>query len=145
MTYIPAELRRLVSERAEGRCEYCLIHDDDVFLPHEVDHIVAEKHGGETVEANLCLSCFDCNRHKGSDLASIDPASGEIAPLFHPRRDRWRDHFRLEGDHVTGITATGRTTVRLLQMNIRERVLERRALIELGHYAISSSRPDTEE
>jgi len=81
MSYIPESLRQFVYERAKGRCEYCLIRDDDVYSPHEVDHIYAEKHGGATTEANLCLSCFDCNRHKGSDLTSLDPDTGEIARL----------------------------------------------------------------
>jgi 5-methylcytosine-specific restriction endonuclease McrA len=96
MTYIRESLRRLVFQRANGRCEYCLLHEDDAYMPHEVDHIYAEKHGGETSEANLCLSCAECNRYKGSDLASIDPQTGEVVQLIHPRRDNWSDHF--EGD-----------------------------------------------
>ena len=63
---------------------------------HWVDHIVAEKHGGLTEEGNLALSCVLCNQHKGTDLASLDPEDGRLTPLFHPRRDRWADHFRLD-------------------------------------------------
>lgn len=136
MTYIPERLRHLVYERADGRCEYCLIHDEDVYMPHEIDHVYAEKHGGETVESNLCLACFDCNRHKGSDIASIDPDTGEVVPLFHPCRDRWEDHFRLEGTRIETLTAQGRVTVRLLQMNSPERLLERAMLIALGRYGV---------
>lgn len=88
-TYIPAALRRLVYERAGGRCEYCLIHEDDVFAVHEIDHIIAEKHGGPTEADNLALSCALCNKYKGSDIASVDPDTGEIVPLYHPRRARW--------------------------------------------------------
>jgi hypothetical protein len=134
MTTIPEDLRRLVVERAGGRCEYCLLHSDDAFFSHEIDHIHARKHGGETEEANLCLSCFDCNRHKGSDIASLDPETGELAVLFHPRRDTWQEHFRLEGARIEGLTAQGRATVRLLQMNSRERLLERAGLLTLGRY-----------
>ncbi|MCC6802795.1 MAG: HNH endonuclease, partial [Anaerolineae bacterium] len=68
MTYVSAELRREVRERAHLRCEYCRLHEEDAFWTHQVDHIYAEKHGGETAEDNLCLSCADCNRYKGSDL-----------------------------------------------------------------------------
>jgi 5-methylcytosine-specific restriction endonuclease McrA len=60
---------------------------EDAYKQHEGDHVVAEKHGRTTLEANLCLSCFDCNRHKGSDLASLDVETGNIILLFHPRRD----------------------------------------------------------
>jgi hypothetical protein len=87
MTYIPEYLRREVYERASGQCEYCLIDERFTVKRHEVDHIRAEKHFGLTVSANLCLSCFDCNRHKGSDLSSVDPISDEVVTLFHPRRD----------------------------------------------------------
>jgi 5-methylcytosine-specific restriction endonuclease McrA len=56
MSYIPAELRRLVIERAKGYCEYCLIHQDDYWVTHEADHIIPEKHRGATSEENLCLT-----------------------------------------------------------------------------------------
>ena len=134
MTYIPEKLHDLVNQRAAGRCEYCLIHNDDVFRPHEVDHIVAEKHGGQTHADNLCLSYFDCNRHKGSDLASLDLETTDIVFLFHPRRDRWQDHFRLEDAVIQPISPQGRATVRLLQFNTPRRIAERAALRQLGKY-----------
>lgn len=138
MTYISEALRQLVYERAGGRCEYCLLHSDDAFFSHETDHIQAEKHGGETEESNLCLSCFFCNRHKGSDIASLDPdpETGELTELFHPRRDTWAEHFWLEGPRIEGLTPQGRATVRLLQMNAQERILERAALIQLARYPV---------
>jgi hypothetical protein len=134
MSYIPETLRRQIDQRANGRCEYCLIHDDDVYMPHEIDHIIAEKHGGETHESNLCLSCYECNRHKGSDLTSIDPVTHEIVALFHPRKDTWNEHFRLDGAVIVPLTAKGRVTARLLQFNKQERLLEREVLISAGHY-----------
>ncbi len=134
MTYIPDKLRDLVYQRAVGRCEYCLIHYEDAYKQHEVDHITAEKHGGTTQEENLCLSCFDCNRHKGSDLASLDIETGNIILLFHPRRDRWEVHFALDEGTIRPISPQGRVTVRLLQMNTTRRVAERKALAELGRY-----------
>jgi 5-methylcytosine-specific restriction endonuclease McrA len=80
-TYIPSALRRLVCERAKGCCEYCLIFEVTAFVPHEIDHIIAEKHGGLTEAENLALSCTLCNKHKGSDIASIDPDTGEVVAL----------------------------------------------------------------
>jgi 5-methylcytosine-specific restriction endonuclease McrA len=65
-------VRQLVIQRASGCCEYCLIRQDFSIYTHEVDHIIAVKHGGETTADNLALSCLSCNRHKGSDFATID-------------------------------------------------------------------------
>ncbi len=72
-SHVSASLRRLVTNRAAGRCEYCRVPMTDAYAGHEVDHIYAEKHGGETSEDNLCLSCWICNRLKGTDLCSLDP------------------------------------------------------------------------
>ena len=131
-THIPAALRRLVRDRAGGRCEYCLIPESVTLAAHALDHVVAEKHGGPTVAENLALSCTICNGHKGSDLTSIDPATGAIVPLFHPRRDRWADCFRLAGGRIEPLTPTGRVTVRLLQLNHPDRVTERELLAATG-------------
>jgi 5-methylcytosine-specific restriction endonuclease McrA len=83
-----------------GCCEYCFTPEIASFAAHEVDPIVAQKHGGLTQEDNLALSCTLCNKHKGTDLASIDPNTGEITPLYHPRRDRWFEHFCLVGQNL---------------------------------------------
>lgn len=87
--YISAALRRLVAERANNMCEYCLGGDIEALFPHEPDHIAAIKHGGKTEESNLAWACFACNRRKGTDVASIDPQSGEVTRLFNPRDDQW--------------------------------------------------------
>lgn len=135
MTYIPEPLRRLVEERAGGRCEYCRLHEDDTFFTHEVDHIYAEKHDGPTAEWNLCLACADCNRNKGSDICSLDPETGEVVALFHPRRDRWAEHFQLADTGVIEpLTAHGRVTARLLRINRLDVVADRARLIALGRY-----------
>ena len=134
MTYIPEALRRLILARAHACCEYCLIPQESSLFTFEVDHIIAEKHRGATVESNLCLSCFDCNRCKGSDFASFDLDTDEIALLFNTRRDRWLDHFRLDGAVIQPLTPVGRVTVFLLQINDEVRVSERAALIEAGRY-----------
>jgi hypothetical protein len=131
---IPPSLRQFVTERAQEKCEYCLIHQDFSIYSHEIDHIIALKHGGETIAENLALACISCNRHKGSDLTSIDPVTGEITPLFNPQTQNWDEHFRLENGQITGITSTGRTTVFLLMLNTPTRLLNRRMLIAQGLY-----------
>jgi hypothetical protein len=83
--YISAQLRRQVRKRAGSRSEYWPLPEDIAFFPHEPDHVLALKHGGDTISGNLALSCFDCNGFKGSDVASIDPVSREVVPLFNPR------------------------------------------------------------
>ena len=132
---ISAALRREVRERAGERCEYCLLAESQAFFPHEPDHLISQKHGGKTVLANLALACFDCNRFKGSDIASIDDVSGEIVPLFNPRMQRWSRHFRLQEDgRIVPLTAIGRATQTLLRFNLPERVEVRAHLITLGEY-----------
>ena len=126
--WVPEELRRLVVERAGGICEYCLIHEDDTFWGCQVDHIISRKQGGSSALDNLAYACVLCNRYKGSDVAAIDPQSGEAVRLFHPRRDRWRDHFRFESETVEALSAPGRATVRLLRLNAQERIAERRLI-----------------
>jgi len=130
--YVPVPLRRLVRARAADCCEYCLVPERLTLAVHWVDHIVAEKHGGQTEESNLALSSVLCNQHRGSDLTSIDPETGQITPLFHPRRGRWIDHFRLGGSRIEPLTPTGRVTVRLLQLNHPDRIEERELLLRLG-------------
>lgn len=83
-------------------------------LPFQIDHIIAEKHAGQTVESNLALACPHCNRFKGPNIAGIDPASGEPVRLFHPRVDIWEDHFTFEGARIIGVTPIGQATVQVL-------------------------------
>jgi HNH endonuclease len=127
-------LRDQVRRRARGRCEYCLIHEDDGYARHQLDHITAIRHGGETSSDNLALACFLCNRHKGSDVAALDPDTGEVVRLFDPRRQRWGDHFELHGAMILPLTPTGRVTVSLLRLNAPERVIERNELLKAGRY-----------
>jgi hypothetical protein len=125
VTYIPTALRREVVERARNRCEYCLIPTEVAFFPHEVDHVIAEKHGGATDINNLAFACWRCNRHKGSDLTSFDPQTLQLSPLFNPRTQAWTEHFAYERERIIGLTPEGRTTVNLLRLNSDDRLIER--------------------
>jgi hypothetical protein len=120
---IGAATRRFVRERAGHRCEYCRTRqDDEPFVTYQTEHVIAIQHGGDDDPDNLALACSHCNHHKGPNLAGIDPDTGAIVPLYHPRREEWAEHFRIEGNRIFGRTATGRTTVRVLVMNAQTRV-----------------------
>ena len=95
-------------------------------LPFQIDHIIATQHEGATEPSNLALACPHCNRHKGPNIAGLDAVTGQLVRLFHPRRDRWSDHFSLDGAHIAGKTPTGRATVQVLAMNAEGPVLLRR-------------------
>jgi HNH endonuclease len=120
--------RKRVWERAGGKCEYCQLAQADSVLPHELDHIRAKKHHGRTTLANTCLACAYCNAAKGSNVAGYDPTTDELVPLFHPRADRWTDHFEWDGPILVGITPTGRVTIDVLRINEVRRVEHRRLL-----------------
>jgi hypothetical protein len=127
-----ADLRRLVWTRADSRCEYCLVHQDDDVLPHHIDHVIAQKHRGPTRETNLALSCANCSLGKSSNIAGTDPRTGKLTRLFHPRRDRWDDHFQWHGPYLRGKSAVGRTTIVVLNINRPDRIALRRELIGQG-------------
>jgi hypothetical protein len=132
--YLPQALRRLVFERAGDRCEYCLVHSRDAIISHQVDHIIAIKHHGLTVAENLALACIECNLHKGSDLTTMNWQIGEIVPIFHPRQQRWTDHFALQSARLIGLTHTGIATISLLQLNREDRLEFRELLLDAGLY-----------
>lgn len=135
MPEVSGALRLEIRMRACERCEYCLYPAAYGLSPFEVDHVIASKHGGETVSENLAWCCSMCNRHKGTDIASIDALSGQIIRLFHPRLDRWTEHFRLDMGTIVPLTSIGRTTERLLLFNAPERIEERHGLWSIGLYA----------
>ena len=137
VTYIPAELRRIVITRANACCEYCRIADDDTHYGCELDHIISEKHGGETEAYNLALVCARCNQAKGSDIGSIHWESGLFVRLYNPRTDRWAEHFQLIGCLIEGVSPIGMVTANLLGFNTEERVLLRSVLQEAGRFPTS--------
>lgn len=132
---ISQKLRQIVRERAGNCCEYCRLSARSGTVPFHIDHIIPIKHDGSNDVDNLCLACFECNAHKSHDLTGFDPETGEITRLYHPRKQVWLEHFVLR-DHIQimGLTPEGRTTVRVLQMNVEDRIESRRVLAEIGEY-----------
>lgn len=125
-------LERLVWRRAGRVCEYCQMSQEYDDLPFQIDHIIARKHDGPTTARNLALACFLCNNHKGPNIAGRDPRAGRIVRLFHPRRHQWQQHFLWDGPRLAGLTAIGRATIAVLEINLPHRIALRQALIEEG-------------
>src|SRR5688572_3141771 len=105
--------RREIVRRANGCCEYCLSQARFSTQAFSVEHIFPRSRGGQSSLENLGLSCPGCNTHKYNKTHSPDPLALEVAPLFHPRQQKWTDHFMWSLDYskVVGITPTGRATV----------------------------------
>ncbi len=106
-----------------------------------IEHIIPRHRGGKSTLNNLALACQGCNNHKYNKIAARDPASGKIVPLYHPRKQRWYDHFTWiqEFTFVIGLTPTGRATVETLKLN-REGLLNfRQLLAEKGQHPLNES------
>ena len=133
------ELLKQIRELAGDRCDYCQmprVHDP---LPFQIDHVIAQQHGGETVLDNLAWCCLHCNKHKGPNIAGIDPLSGDVVRLFHPRQQRWARHFRWQGATLTGLTKIARATIRVLSINDPDVVAFRAELMDEGVFESSGN------
>jgi hypothetical protein len=131
-----AAAREFVRQRAGNRCEYCLLPEEADEWPFHVEHIIARQHGGGDESTNLCWACSRCNLYKGPNLVSLDPETWQVAKLFDPRSQQWKDHFALRTARIVGLTPTGRATARLLHVNDRRRVELRGELIERGVFVV---------
>ncbi len=117
--HIPLAVQRLVRQRAKGYCEYCLVPANFSPDTFPFDHILPLVLGGNTVPENLAHADGGCNGHKSAKTHHVDPLTQQIARLYHPRKDRWHEHFQWNGDEtlIVGTTPIGRATVDLLQVN----------------------------
>ena len=127
-------IREFVRSRALNRCEYCRLPQSAVEGTFHLEHIVARQHLGADDEMNLALACDRCNFYKGSNLSAIDPETGAVIQLFHPRQQIWEEHFEMDGASIAGRTPTGRETIRLLNMNVHHRQQLRAALQALDEW-----------
>lgn len=139
-------LRREVTERARHCCEYCRSQVRFAMQAFSVEHIEPRSQGGTTTSENLALSCQGCNNHKYTRTTAPDPVSGTSAPLFHPRRHVWRDHFAWTEDcgRIVGLTSTGRATVEALRLNREGLVNLRQLLFAAGKHPPPESNPPAE-
>ena len=119
------ETRRLVRERAEGRCEYCRSPADHTPDDFAAEHIIPQSQGGSDELDNLAWSCQGCNSRKFTATQAVGPESNRRVTLYHPRRHSWDDHFRWSED---GLTVIGRATIARLGLN-RDNVVNFRAIL----------------
>ncbi|MDI9639830.1 HNH endonuclease signature motif containing protein [Geitlerinema splendidum] len=133
---VTAQQKKAVAERANGCCEYCRSQVRFAIQPFAIEHIIPRSAGGETVLDNLALSCQGCNNHKYNKIEERDPVSGDTVPLYHPRKQRWNNHFAWNNDFtlIIGLTPTGRSTVEALQLNREGVVNLRRVLYAMGEH-----------
>lgn len=122
-----AEIERKVERRAARRCEYCRMHQSLQGATFHVEHIRPRSLGGPSELDNLAWACPSCNLHKSNRVEVRVDDADELVPLFNPRAEDWRDHFRWDGYYITGLTPTGRATVEALLLNHDRRVMIRRA------------------
>jgi len=125
--YIPVGLRRQIERDAGHRCGYCLSSTHITGTPLDTEHIIPVARGGKTERDNLWLACHRCNRFKSDRTHAIDPATGDLTPLYNPCTQNWHEHFRWsrDGTEIIGLTAIGRATTTALHMN-NEYVVESR-------------------
>lgn len=125
-----------VAFRAGYRCEYCHAPEAIFNFPFEVEHIFPVMHGGTDDELNLALACRSCNLHKAAHLTGEDSETNETVRLFHPRKDKWADHFVVEGETeaIFGLTPKGRATIIRLEMNSPAQCAARKQWRLLGFF-----------
>lgn len=115
--------RHHVRERAGHRCEYYHLPEaQSPIAKLQIEHVRPRKHGGNDDRANLALACIACNLHKGANLTGIDPDSAQVVELFNSRTQSWADHFAWNGCLLVGLSAVGRTSIRVMDINSKDRI-----------------------
>ena len=134
--YVRAGLRRQIAEHFAHCCAYCRTAEALTVAIFEFQHILPRSAGGETVFENICFACPTCNRYKADRVTVIDPDTQVEVQLFHPHRDRWREHFVWNDDatELVAVTATGRATINALRMNRRQLIRVRRMWVAMGEH-----------
>lgn len=131
--YIAIAIQRAVIALSQGHCEYCVIPSDYSTDFFNFDHIQPISQNGTSELDNLARTCGICNGSKHDKTEAIDPLTKQVCRLYHPRLDKWKDHFEWSGDalRMIGKTAIGRATADLLQVNRKSNV-NLRKLLKLG-------------
>ena len=128
------KIRLTVALRAGHKCEYCLIHEEDMFVSFEIDHIISLKHGGGNEISNLAYTCPHCNQHKGSDLVTFLNHYDDLVPLLNPRKHDWIEHFEANNGEIIPLTRIGQASVKIFQFNQPDLLILRQILTQVGRY-----------
>jgi hypothetical protein len=131
---VSLKIKRLVAERARNKCEYCRVHQEDSNFYFHIEHIISKKHGGTDDLGNLAFSCSRCNWKKGSDIGTFIEENGPLVYLFNPRTDNWFDHFEIIEGAIAAKTSVGAATIKLLELNTPDLIVERRELVAGRNY-----------
>jgi hypothetical protein len=133
---ISSKLRRIVTERAKGCCEYCKSQEFFATQNLSVEHIIPIAKNGTSTSDNLALACQGCNNYKHTKTQGRDPATLEITNLYHPRQQKWENHFTWNDGYIEiiGLTPTGRTTVEVLKLNRQGLTNLRLVLYKTGNH-----------
>ena len=133
--YIPKTTQKALEKLAKGCCEYCKALQM-YFAPRFTnEHIIPSILNGSDKLENLAKACFACNLSKGMVIKALDSTTNQTVRLFHPRKDKWEDHFKWNDDFLTviGLTPIGRATISRLKMNRQESINIRRVTLGNGH------------
>lgn len=125
-----------VARRAGHRCEYCHAPEAIFNFPFEVEHVTPISQQGPDRDDNWALACRSCNLYKGDAVVKRDDANNIVVPLFHPRTQRWDDHFQVNvaDGTIVGKDSVGRATVARLRMNSESQIRARLQWIRVGLY-----------
>lgn len=123
-----------IAKRANHRCEYCQAPEIVFNFRFEVEHIIPISRQGTNAPDNLALSCRSCNLRKGSRITGNLAVLNSNVAFFHPRNEKWHEHFYVNTEigAIIGITKTGEVTVKYLEMNSSAQVGARQLWIRLG-------------
>lgn len=130
--YVSDKIRKAVIKRAFLSCEYCLAYEPLAYSKFQLEHIISLKHGGSSELDNLALACFYCNSNKGSDLGTY--VNDVLTRFYHPRTDKWLDHFEISNALILPKTEIGEATVKILDFNNSERLQERQMLFLTNNF-----------
>jgi len=111
--------KEFIRRRANYLCEYCHSPERICTTRFTVDHVIPKSVGGQDKVENLALACRRCNERRYNFVAGFDQETQAVVALFNPRQQLWSEHFiwSANGKIINGITATGRSTCKRLDLN----------------------------
>jgi HNH endonuclease len=111
---ISSDVRALVRQRAQFRCEYCGVSESDTAGELTVDHYRPQGKGGTDELTNLLYCCQRCNQYK----SNYWPQDDQAPVLWNPRQEPHDMHFVVLADGtIYPQTSIGFFTMQRLRLN----------------------------